>query len=394
MIKVAGIFTHPIQYFVPLFRELSTRNDVEYHTIYLSNIGAEIYYDPGFQKKIKWDIDLLTGYTHEFVRNFGSPNLIPPFRFINPSIIKAFIINEYDVILVHGYDNLTDWIAFSVAYLTGVPYMLHGESNLLDPRSRVKLLVKRALLSPLIKNAGALLYIGSANRDFYLEYGAHEEKLFPCPYSVDNSFFARGDMERRKLGREFRASYKLGLDDIVFLFVGKFVHQKNPLLLLRAFGKLRCSSQCKLVMVGDGPLRKDIMDFKRRHNMSNVILTGFLNQTEIMKAYAAGDILVLPSIHEPWGLVVNEAMNLNTAIVTSDRVGCARDLVQDGRNGFVFRSGSEEGLYGRMKEICEDRIKLERYKEESRRIIENWGIKQAVDGIVKAAHYCTRKNAK
>ena len=73
----------------------------------------------------------------------------------------------------------------------------------------------------------------------------------------------------------------------------------------------------------------------------SVFFVPFLNQTEIPTAYAAGDVLVLPSFGsgETWGLVVNEAMNLGTPAIVSDHVGCGPDLVIPGETGWVFEAG-------------------------------------------------------
>ena len=80
-----------------------------------------------------------------------------------------------------------------------------------------------------------------------------------------------------------------------------------------------------------------------------VSFAGFLNQTEMPRAYAAADCLVLPSDYgETWGLVVNEAMACGLPAIVSDRVGCGPDLVMEGKTGFVFSFGDAESLAERM----------------------------------------------
>ena len=78
-------------------------------------------------------------------------------------------------------------------------------------------------------------------------------------------------------------------------------------------------------------------DFVGRHGIQDVVFAGFMNQSEISRAYAAADIFALVSgWHETWGLVVNEAMNFDLPVVVSDKVGCAADLVHHAENGYVF----------------------------------------------------------
>src|SRR5207244_3025893 len=101
---------------------------------------------------------------------------------------------------------------------------------------------------------------------------------------------------------------------------------KRPLDVLAAFQALEHRDRAALLYVGDGPLRGTIE--ARAAGMANVKVTGFRNQTELPRAYAAADVLVLPSEFEPWGLVVNEALNFGLAVIASDRVGAAPDLVR------------------------------------------------------------------
>ena len=116
----------------------------------------------------------------------------------------------------------------------------------------------------------------------------------------------------------------------------------------------------------------------------SVTITGFLNQTEIPKAYTAGDVLVLPSASEPWGLVVNEGMNFGLPVVASDRVGCVADLVRPGVNGSVFRFDSTAELANALTELVADDSLRQRYGKASLERIHGWGIEHTVAGIQSA----------
>ena len=99
-----------------------------------------------------------------------------------------------------------------------------------------------------------------------------------------------------------------------------------------------------VVMAGSGELEQELRAFCEQHALDNVVFTGFVNQSELPALYAASDIFVLPSEHEPWGLAVNEAMCAGLPVVVSREVGCALDLVQDGVNGYTPAAGDIEGL--------------------------------------------------
>jgi len=88
---------------------------------------------------------------------------------------------------------------------------------------------------------------------------------------------------------------------------------------------------------------------------------------EIPSLYAMADVLVLPSIEEPWGLVVNEAMACRCAVVVSDRCGCSRDLISG--NGVVFEGGNQEALTEALRFVLRSDAELEAMKEKSLEII-------------------------
>jgi glycosyltransferase involved in cell wall biosynthesis len=123
------------------------------------------------------------------------------------------------------------------------------------------------------------------------------------------------------------------------LFVAKYIPKKRPLDLLQAIALMQ-DPNLYTIMVGEGPMRTALEDFIREKGLRGVILTGFVNQTELAAYYAAADIFVLCSgVGETWGLSVNEAMNFDLPVVISSTAGCSADLVRMGENGYVFREG-------------------------------------------------------
>jgi len=162
------------------------------------------------------------------------------------------------------------------------------------------------------------------------------------------------------------------------------VSWKQPLLLLEAYKRVRQKFPCALLYVGDGPLRREIEKRAKQEAIPDVQITGFLNQSEIPQAYVAGDILVLPSAHEPWGLVVNEAMNFALPIIVSDRVGCTPDLVHEGESGFVFPYHSVDSLARAIETLVTDPGRRRSFGQRSLEIIADWGLGQTVKGIMDA----------
>jgi len=121
-----------------------------------------------------------------------------------------------------------------------------------------------------------------------------------------------------------------------------------------------------------------------------VTFAGFLNQTEITRAYAASDCLVLPSDYgETWGLVVNEAMSCGLPAIVSDRAGCGPDLIEEGVTGGMFACGDVNALSLKIRQFASDPEKLADMGQQARRRISDYSVEQAVEGTMCALEYVT-----
>ena len=339
--RLGIIVTHPIQYQVPLYRYMTARSTVEPVVFFLTEHGLAESFDPGFGQTVKFDVPLLGGYEHQVVRNYSltsSPRT--PGRAFNPSLPKVIRRSHVNALLVHGYNGTSHWLAYATAVCSDIPYLLRGESRPdRTDRRGAKLTVKRALLRPLVRRAGACLAIGAENRQFYRSYGARPDRIFFAPYSADTDRFAESGATgqvRRSIMLE-----SLGLDPNlpVILFAAKLQPWKRPADVVMAMDKLE--TPANLIVIGDGPLRLDIEHLAARRPWMRTL--GFVNQQEIAEWYGATDLFVLPSSREPWGIAVNEAMAAGAIPVVSDAVGCAADLVTPDV-GWVFPAGDVGAL--------------------------------------------------
>jgi glycosyltransferase involved in cell wall biosynthesis len=152
---------------------------------------------------------------------------------------------------------------------------------------------------------------------------------------------------------QMRERFKLQPGRRRLLFSARMMEVKRPDLAVNAFGRIADERpEWDLVMVGDGPLRIELEASVPPRLRERVIWTGFLNSPEeIAGVYAQCDAMVLPSDHEPWGVVVVEAAAAGLAIVASDNVGAAPELVKPGMNGAVFRAGDLSALTEALREI-------------------------------------------
>jgi glycosyltransferase involved in cell wall biosynthesis len=350
--RVACLVSHPIQYQAPLFRYIAARPGIELTVFFLSDLSVHAYRDAGFGVDVKWDVPLLDGYRHEFLPRVGSWSGLSFWRPWTFGLRARLRRGRFDALWVHGYAHRGCLAGIAAAKSLNIPVMLRGESNLLsETDDALKLGVKRIAMLALLRTIDAVLAIGRLNREYYLHYGVEPARIFPMPYAVDNEFF-RTAADRARPNRErLRAELGLKPGRAVILFASKMQLHKRAADLLEAYARL--SPEAYLVFAGDGEERAHLERRARELKLDSIRFIGFRNQSELPSLYDLCDVFVLPSDHEPWGLVVNEAMNAGKPVIVSDRVGAGPDLVEDGINGAVFSTRDTASLADRLRGLID-----------------------------------------
>lgn len=386
--KLGILVSHPIQYLVPFFRVLAATPGIDLVVFYTWDFGIKKTMDPEFRREIKWDIPLLEGYRSIFLKNYSPKPSSGFWGQINPGIINSLRKEKCDALLLYGWNSFTNWIALLASRAFNVRIFLRGESPWNQERAKPtwKRFIKKVLLKPLFLSTEAFLYIGKENKEFYLQYGVPESKLVRVPYAVDNARLFKSVQELIPCKAELRKSL-LGVQDDrgIVLFSGKLIPKKRPMDLLRAFQEVQKRFRAKrmntdLVFVGDGILREELEKYVRENGISGVHFVGFKNQTELPGYYAAADLFVLPSGEgETWGLVVNEAMCFGLPVIVSDAVGCGKDLVYEGANGFQFPLGDINALSDRLEKIISNTDLKINYGIKSREIIKEYSFERGAE---------------
>jgi glycosyltransferase involved in cell wall biosynthesis len=384
--RVGFLTTHPIQYQVPVFRRLAQREDWDFTVFYCQIPDAAMQGD-GFGVAFQWDIPLLEGYEHRVLNNVSRrPSLTEFGGCDTPGIATILRKERFDALIVNGWVVKSCLQALWACQRTGTPCIVRGEANNLRRRAWWK----RWLQRQLVRRYSAYLYIGEANRRFYKEHGVADSALFPARYCIENERFSRG--ATAELRQATRTQWELPESGTVFLYSGKLIEKKHPCELIRAFLAARLPETARLVVVGDGPLRSECESLAAGSN--RIRFAGFLNQSEITAAYAAADVLVLPSdAGETWGLVVNEAMACGLPAVVSSLVGCAEDLVTPGVTGEVFPFGEWDSLSLAMETMAgRTQDEVERQRRAARERVAPYSPLAAAEGMVAAVdHVCTRR---
>ena len=151
------------------------------------------------------------------------------------------------------------------------------------------------------------------------------------------------------------------------------------------------SALWSLVLLGDGELRSSIFDLRSSLGLdAHVHLPGFKQYPDLPAYYAGAGAFIHASTTEQWGLVVNEAMASGLPVLVSNRCGCARDLVQDGINGFIFDPYNIEEMANRMFQVSGLKSQLSEFGSASARLIANWGPDRFAAGLNAAVECALR----
>ena len=283
---------------------------------------------------------------------------------------------------IQGYTHRFERQVVCAAQALGMRAVMRGEFADIRRRSLVKNAVRNVYLDWFYRHVNTFCYIGETARRHLECRGIRDDKLFFSPYSVDTELFEQQATSSSRL----ESRKKLGLNDDIFvlLFSGKLIPRKEPLLLLEAIRRLPRRDQVALIVVGDGPLREQVLAQGKMVLGDRLLAPGFVNQSGLGAYFAAADAHVMASNHETWGLVVNEAMYFGLPSVVSDRVGCHLDLVKPQKTGLVFKSGDACDLSSQINTLLENPQDAKAMGENASALVREYSIARARDGILMA----------
>jgi glycosyltransferase involved in cell wall biosynthesis len=198
---------------------------------------------------------------------------------------------------------------------------------------------------------------------------------------VDTAWFAA--RATAEAARALRTRLEIAPEARVVLFAGKLLPFKRPLDAVEACALLRRQGLPVEMMVAGSGLLESEMSARARTLGLPLHGLGFQNQTQMPAAYAAADMLVLPSSQETWGLVANEALACGRPVVVSDACGCAPDLAGDGSAGRVFPAGDVPALARAIESLLGEPPAAEAIRRRS----ERFSLDAAAEGILEAAAY-------
>jgi glycosyltransferase involved in cell wall biosynthesis len=377
MKKLAIVATHPIQYYAPVFQQLS--RVLRLKVFYTEGEQAINKYDGGFEQRIDWDIPLLSEYEFEFLKNISPcPGSASFLGIINTDAIKRIQQFEPSTLLIYGWANPShlNLIRF---FHDRVNIMFRGDSRLIAGEHWLKKAVKTAMLNWVYNRVSTALYVGSLNRDYFEAYGPSKMQLVFAPHAIDNERFRK---DYKAEASELRKNLGIQPKEIVVLFAGKHMQIKDPAILLKAFCELK-PANVHLLLVGGGLLTSDLRLYAARQEAgSHVHFLPFQNQSQMPIIYKSCDLFCMPSQKpgETWGLAINEAMAAGKAILCSDQVGAAKDLV-NADNGAIFKAQDLGDLKEKLTALLRNKTALATLGKCSAERIKHWSMDKQVEQI-------------
>lgn len=325
--RVTFITVMPSPYVQDLFACMASDGRFQLQVLYLEQVAPDTYWGPQNMPPYarvlpgRW-IGILGARVH-----------------VNPTVISALRNTHPDLSVIVGYSGFTNQMAMRWLTLNQKPWVFWGEIPGLQSRNAVGRWMRRLAQSPL-KSARGIAAIGSHAVAAYREllHGNSDIPVRNIPYHCRiDAFEAAGDQ-------------RVQSSEIRFLYCGQLIHRKGVDLLCAAFTRLVASgANVRLTLAGDGPLRDELQFSLRPEVATRATFSGFIPVDELPEIFGSHDVFLLPSRHDGWGVVVNQAVAAGMPVIATTEVGAANDLIDEGFNGFLIAPESTDAIFQGMQ---------------------------------------------
>lgn len=295
--------------------------------------------------------------------------------------LKEILDGDPDVILLYGYQDLTNIVVALLSKLRNIPYIICAEVSYVWNQS---ILAKATspLVKYLLKNASILVAGSYSCAKYFESQGVEERKIVIVP-----TFAQYGEISSRVDAQESEISFlrrDLSLKDkFVLLFVGRLVAYKGIEELLLAMEEVwQSESNAVLVVIGTGPMKEFVSKYGRLFP-GRVLQFESVDYHTLLRLYAIADVHVMPSWHEAYGLVCGEALASGTPSIVTNTSGCS-DLIVDGVNGILISPRDYRSLSRAILSLSQNPDLIKRLKSNARKSVEKHTVEE-VSSLLKLA---------
>jgi glycosyltransferase involved in cell wall biosynthesis len=300
------------------------------------------------------------------------------------NLLKRVIYHRPQLIYLNGYYDVSYWAVIVYAKTKGIKIIIDSESN---EQSRERIWWKESLKRVILTQLDGYLCLGTKATEYLLKLGVKKEKIL----SARNIGIANDKvltLYKTAYAQRNHTKERLNLPQFNFIYAGRFSPIKNLKMLIEAFGEISqtnsLSKQWGLILSGDGTEKEDLKALVQSQKLTNIFFLPSCEWHEVPARYALADVAILPSLFEPFGFLVNEALVYGMPIIVSNRCGSAYDLVEDGENGYVFEPTLKSELVEKMQTMMNQSDNLKTMGQKGQKLVEKFHPDAICEDIINA----------
>jgi glycosyltransferase involved in cell wall biosynthesis len=317
----------PSPYFVERFNAVSQRPGIRF----------EAWFNAKSLSHRSWDVDEETWtFNHSYV-----PERVLLGQRLRISWVRELLQDRRPALVVSLFSEPSFMIGWHLARRLGTrtAFRVLAPSPTWFVRSHSRELVKRYMF----RRADGLFVAGEDAASYVRGYGVADDRIFAEPQVSDAEFFSEGTAAAA--GSRERLRSELGLSGVVFVYVGRLWWGKGVEHLIDAFRIAQSAlGESSLLIVGDGEDANALKTKAEEAAPGRVVFTNFRQRPEVPALLGAGDVFVFPTLGDPYGLVVDEAMAAGLPVVSTTAAGEITARVREGETGRLVPPADPERL--------------------------------------------------
>lgn len=332
----------------------------------LENVSLTAYYTDRANENRKWNLHNADKFKEVDLKGY---KILKKYGYINSGIIK--IVKENDLIILGCYEQPTYIVISILCRIFNKKYILSFDGISTDRLYKKENILKKYIKKIVINKAIYIMGNGLVSKGYFnKQFNYPNERILNQFLTVDSNVINSLYEKKEKFRHYYRKKYNIRENEKVIIYSGRLIDIKNIDSVIKALSKVN-GEKITFLIIGGGYLESNLKELANRLKVK-IVFTGFIEtQEELFKHYFIGDSLILPSLYEPWGLVVNEAMFSGLPVIVSKICGCSLDLVENGVNGYIINPDDINDIKNAIEDLFfKDDIKL--MGQNSRSIIKEW----------------------
>jgi len=382
--RVLAISHVPAYYQVPIFRGLADALGNRFLGLFASAGQSAGVFEPTWGQVIHHDTGLLEGYPN---RVLG----IDPAAMGNPLTREqeqeiANIVDQFapTAVFTNRLGGSFSDAVIAHAKRLGAKVVLRSTPIDLGKRPWWKKIARRLHYRRLYRQVDAACAVGKIARAHFENAGIPPHRVIDANYCTDEWVLCPLVEQRQQLRDELRRRLDIPAEERLICYAGRFVPVKRIDMLVEAAAALQSESNVHWVIAGSGPLWDQYKAQVEQRGLKRVTMPGLLTRQEVARLYASSEVMALPSAYEPFGVVTQEAMMFGCAVVASDVVGSAHELIRDGVNGYMFPDGDTDAFVAGLKQSLDDLEQQRTTPAQIQDSVKHRTVANAIAGVTQA----------